>query len=226
MNEIKDFNRYIDHTILRPEATKKEVIAACEEAIKYNFATCFVLPCYLPLAKSILKGSGVKLGAPISFPFGYQDTEIKVWETKKAIEAGAEEIDMVINISYLKSQEYELVLEDISKVVSAAKPLGVKVIVETCYLTKEEKIKILDIAIKAGAEYIKTSTGFGPKGAELADVKLFKELGKDKIKIKASGGIRSYQQAKSFILAGAARIGTSAGVKIIKEYLELIGREK
>ncbi|MEO0135305.1 MAG: deoxyribose-phosphate aldolase, partial [candidate division WOR-3 bacterium] len=181
---------------------------------------------YLKLAKEILKDSQVKLGAPISFPFGYQDTEIKVLETKKAIEEGAEEIDMVINISYLKSKEYDKLLEDISRVVEAAKPYGVKVIVETCYLTREEKIKILEIAIKAGCEYIKTSTGFGPKGAELEDIRLFKELAKDKIKIKASGGIRTYLQAKNLIIAGASRIGTSAGVKIMNEYLNLIGREK
>ncbi|MCX7836647.1 MAG: deoxyribose-phosphate aldolase, partial [candidate division WOR-3 bacterium] len=118
------------------------------------------------------------------------------------------------------------VLEDISKVVESAKPYGVKVIVETCYLTREEKIKILELAIKAGAEYIKTSTGFAPKGAELEDIKLFKELARDRIKIKASGGIRSYLQAKNLILAGAERIGTSAGVKIMKEYLDLIGRKK
>ncbi|MEO0087662.1 MAG: deoxyribose-phosphate aldolase [candidate division WOR-3 bacterium] len=226
MEEIKNFNKYIDHTILRPEATKQEIIQVCQEAIKYNFATCFLPPCYLKLAKEILKDSQVKLGAPISFPFGYQDTEIKVLETKKAIEEGAEEIDMVINISYLKSKEYDKLLEDISRVVEAAKPYGVKVIVETCYLTREEKIKILEIAIKAGCEYIKTSTGFGPKGAELEDIRLFKELAKDKIKIKASGGIRTYLQAKNLIIAGASRIGTSAGVKIMNEYLNLIGREK
>lgn len=226
MAEIKNLNKYIDHTILRPEATKKEIIQTCKEAIKYEFATCFVPPCYLRLAKSILKASNVKLGAPISFPFGYQNTEIKVWETKKVIEEGADELDMVINISYLKSEEYDLVFEDISKVVETAKPLGVKVIIETCYLTKEEKIKILNIGIKAGVDYIKTSTGFGPKGAELKDIKFFKELSKNRIKIKASGGIRTYLEAKDFILAGAERIGTSAGVKIIKEYLTLIGRER
>ncbi len=226
MEEIKNFNKYIDHTLLRPEVTKEEIAKVCKEAIEYNFATCFVPPCYAQYAKEFLKNSEVKLGIPISFPFGYQNTEIKVMETKKAIEEGAEEIDMVINISYLKSKEYDLLLEDISKVVEEAKPYGVKVIVETCYLTREEKIKILEIAIKAGAEYIKTSTGFGPKGAELEDIKLFKELGKEKIKIKASGGIRSYFQAKSLILAGASRIGTSTGVKIFKEYLDLIRREK
>lgn len=226
MEEINNFNKYIDHTILRPEATKEEIIQVCKEAVEYDFATCFVPPCYLKLAKEILKDSQVKLGAPISFPFGYQNTEIKVIETKKAIEEGAEEIDMVINISYLKSKEYNLLLEDISKVVESAKPYGVKVIVETCYLTREEKIKILEIAINAGCEYIKTSTGFGPKGAELEDIRLFKELGKDKIKVKASGGIRTYLQAKNLIMAGATRIGTSAGVKIFKEYLNLIGREK
>lgn len=224
--EIKNFNKYIDHTLLRPEATKEEIIQICKEAIEYNFATCFVPPCYLKLAKEILRNSEVKLGAPISFPFGYQNTQIKIMETKKAIEEGAEEIDMVINISYLKSKEYDLVLEDISKVVESAKPCGVKVIVETCYLTSEEKIKILETAIKAGAEYIKTSTGFAPKGAELEDIKLFKEWARDRIKIKASGGIRTYLQAKNLILAGAERIGTSAGVKIMKEYLDLIRREK
>ncbi len=219
--EIENLERYIDHTLLRPEASEEDVRRHCEEAVRYNFATVFLFPCLTKRAKELLKGSKVRLGAPVGFPFGGNKTETKVYEAKRACEDGAEEIDMVINISALKSGRWEDVRRDIEEVVRGVSPIGVKVILETCYLTDEEKVKASLIARDAGATFVKTSTGLGPKGATIEDIRLLKRVLGETIKIKASGGIRDYKTCLAMISAGAERIGTSSGVKIMEEYLLL-----
>ncbi len=219
MKVIENLSRYIDHTLLKPETTEEDVQRHCQEAIKYNFATVFLFPCWTKLAKELLKGSEVKLGAPVGFPFGANKTETKIFEAERAIEDGAEEIDMVINISALKSGRLDYVKRDIEEVIKAVKPIGVKVIIETCYLTDEEKIKASLIAKDAGASFVKTSTGLGPKGATIEDIRLLKKVLGDTIKIKASGGIRDYETCLAMIETGAERIGTSSSVKIMEEYL-------
>lgn len=219
MRVISNLPKYIDHTLLKPEATEEDIRRVVQEAIRYNFATVFVFPCWTRLARELLKGSEVKLGCPVGFPFGANKTETKIFEAKRAIEDGAEELDMVINITALKSGRLDYVKGDIEEVVKAVRPIGVKVIIETSYLTDEEKIKVSLIARDAGASFIKTSTGLGPKGATVEDIMLLKRVLGDTIKIKASGGIRDYNTCVQMINAGASRIGTSSGVKIMEEYL-------
>lgn len=220
MKIIQDLPRYIDHTYLRPEATEADVRRVCEEAVKYNFATVFVSPCWTKLARELLgEMPNVKVGAPIGFPFGANKTETKIFEAKRAIADGAEEIDMVINIGMLKSKNYDYVRKEIEEVVRAVSPLTLKVIIETGYLTDEEKVKVSLIAKEAGAHFVKTSTGILTTGATVADIKLLKEVLGNYPKIKASGGIRDYETACAMILAGAERIGTSSGAKIMEEYL-------
>ncbi len=209
-----DLNNYIDHTLLKPDATIEQLETLCSEAKKYNFKTVCVPPHFLNKASALLEGTSVKPITVIGFPLGYQTTATKVFETQNAITLGAKEIDMVINISALKSGEFDLAFNDIKQVIQAAKGVPVKVIIETAYLTLEEKIFSCACIQLAGAEYIKTSTGFAPANANIEDIILFKHLLGDNVKIKASGGIKSREQALSFIKAGANRIGTSSGVAI------------
>lgn len=207
----------IDHTLLKSEATEEMIKNLCNEAKKYNFAAVCVNPFYIKRAKEFLKDSDVKIATVIGFPLGANIKEVKAFETTKAIEDGADEVDMVINIGALKNKDYDIVRDDISAVVEAAKDKAiVKVIIETCLLTDEEKIKACELSSEAGADFVKTSTGFSTGGATVEDIKLMKNTIKDDMKIKASGGIRDYERAKDMINAGASRIGASSSVKIIK----------
>ncbi|AKL93753.1 deoxyribose-phosphate aldolase DeoC [Clostridium aceticum] len=218
-NKIKEkVAGMIDHTILKPEATKEEIIQLCDEAKRYNFASVCIHPHFVPLAYDLLKDTDVKVCTVIGFPLGLNTTEVKRYETKKAIEAGATEVDMVINVGQLKDKNYEFVLKDIKAVVDEAKVKAiVKVIIETCILTKEEKVKACKICVDAGADFVKTSTGFNKGGATKEDIELMSSIVHPKLKVKASGGIRSAADAVMMIEAGADRIGTSSGVKILNE---------
>lgn len=214
--------RYFDHTLLKPEATRAQVEALCLEAIRYGiFAVC-INPCYIPLAASVLKGTGVKICSVVGFPLGATTTEVKAFEAERAIAMGAEEVDMVMNIGALKSGDYALVQEDIARVVAVAHGAGalVKVILETALLTQDEKVMACKLAVEAGADFVKTSTGFGPGGATVEDVRLMRETVGEKVGVKASGGISSLEQALAMIEAGANRIGASRSVKIIQEAYE------
>ncbi|MGJ0848385.1 deoxyribose-phosphate aldolase [Tissierella praeacuta] len=208
----------IDHTMLKPDATKDMIEELCKEAMENKFAAVCVNPCYVKLCKDILRNSDVKVATVIGFPLGANTKEVKAFETMDAIKNGADEVDMVINIGALKIKNYELVKEDIEEVVKAAKDKAlVKVIIETCLLTDEEKIKACEISMIAGADFVKTSTGFSTGGATVDDVKLMKSIVGDKLEVKASGGVRDIDSAKKMIEAGATRLGTSSGVKIAKE---------
>lgn len=220
MNQPPTFARYIDHTLLKPEASAADIERLCREALKYHFATAFVNPCWVQRAAELLRGSDVKVGVAIGFPLGAHTTASKVFQTEEAIRLGAQEPDMVINIGAVKSGDWELVMEDIRAVVIAARPYGVKVILETCLLTDEEKIRAALVARDAGAAFVKTSTGFSTGGATIEDVRLLRRVVGPELGLKASGGIRDYEFARALIAAGATRIGTSAGPKIIEEYLE------
>lgn len=212
----RELAKYIDHTLLKPGATREEIIKLCEEAREYGFASVCINPAFVSLAYSILKDTPVKVCTVIGFPLGATTSMVKAIETKEAIANGAEEIDMVINVGALKAKDYELVKKDIEAVVEAANGKTVKVILETSLLTEEEKRIACRLAKEAGANFVKTSTGFGPGGATLEDIKLMKEEVGDVMGIKASGGIRDFETASKMISAGATRIGASAGVTIIK----------
>ncbi|MCS7258337.1 MAG: deoxyribose-phosphate aldolase [candidate division WOR-3 bacterium] len=226
MTDKLTINKYIDHTLLKPEASIKDIKKLCAEAKKYKFATVFVNPSYVKLAAQLLKGSGVNVGCAVGFPLGATTTDVKVFEAKEAVKNGAQEIDMVINIGRVKSKDFKYVEDEIKKVVRAVAPIGVKVILETCLLTDEEKIKVAKLALKAGAQFVKTSTGFSSGGATVEDVKLLYKAVNGKIGVKASGGIRDYKTALKMIEAGATRIGTSAGVQIVTGGQEKPSMEK
>ncbi len=217
MIKIKNLNKYIDHTVLKPEASVADIKKLCAEAKKYNFATVFVNPSYISLAANLLKGTSVKVGCAVGFPLGATTTEVKVMEAMQAIADGAQEIDMVINVGAVKSKNYKIVENDIKNVVKAVSPIGVKTILETCLLTNEEKMKVAKIAKRVGAWFVKTSTGFSTGGATVEDIKLLRKTVGPKMGVKAAGGIRDYKTAIALIQAGATRIGTSAGVKIVTE---------
>ena len=208
--------KMIDHTILKPEATEKEVLKLCKEAVEYNFASVCINPSMVPVAATALEGTDVEVCTVIGFPLGANTSAVKAFETKDAIAKGADEVDMVINIGALKDKNYELVYEDIKAVVDAAnKEALVKVIIETCYLTDEEKKIACELAVKAGTDYVKTSTGFGTGGSTPADIKLMRETVGENIGVKASGGVRCEEDAVKVIDAGATRIGASASIAIV-----------
>ncbi|HHI00463.1 MAG TPA: deoxyribose-phosphate aldolase, partial [Thermococcus litoralis] len=210
--------KYIDHTNLKAYASKEDIIKLCEEAKKYNFYAVCVNPYRVKLAKKQLQGTNIKVATVIGFPLGATPTEVKVFEAKKALEDGADEVDMVLNIGALKDKDYKYVRNDIAEVVRIAHEKGaiVKVIIETCYLSDNEKEIACKLAMEAGADFVKTSTGFGTGGATIEDVKLMRKVVGDKLGVKAAGGIRTYEEALAMINAGANRIGTSSGVKIIE----------
>ncbi len=208
-------NSYIDHTLLKPTTTPEEIVELCEEARKYKFYAVCVSSSYVYLAVKELKKSKVKVAATVGFPLGTASKKAKVAEAKEGVKQGADEIDMVMNIGFLKSELYKLVREEISAVKKAIGRRTLKVIIETCFLTDPEKRMACSIVIKAGADFVKTSTGFGPKGATLEDVALIKEFVGDRIKIKASGGIKDTKTALKYIELGAQRLGTSSGVSIV-----------
>lgn len=212
-----ELNKYIDHTLLKPEATKKQITKLCEEARQYDFASVCVNTCYVPLAKELLAGSDVKVCCVVGFPLGAMDTVSKAFEAKTAVENGAQEVDMVINIGALKDKDYNYVTKDIAAVVEASKPAIVKVIIEACLLTDEEKVEACKCSMNAKAEFVKTSTGFSTHGATPEDVALMKKTVGNVCKVKAAGGVRSYDDAMKMIEAGADRLGCSAGIKVMEE---------
>ncbi|NQG97515.1 deoxyribose-phosphate aldolase [Streptococcus suis] len=209
-------NKYIDHTVLKPETSKSQVEQVLAEAKEYDFASVCINPTWVAFAAEGLKDSDVKVCTVIGFPLGANTPAVKAFETKDAIANGADEIDMVINIGALKDKNYDLVLEDIKAVVEASGDKLVKVIIEACLLTDEEKVKACELSKEAGADFVKTSTGFSTGGATVEDVALMRKTVGPDMGVKASGGARSYEDAIAFIEAGASRIGASSGVAIMK----------
>lgn len=211
----KQLARMIDHTILKPEATREAVTVICKEALEYNFASVCINPANIELAAALLKGSEVKVCTVIGFPLGANTKEVKAFETKDSIEKGAHEVDMVINIGKLKDKDYDYVKEDIKAVVNAAKGKAItKVIIESCLLTEEEKVMACKLAKEAGADFVKTSTGFSIGGATPEDIKLMRQTVGSELGVKASGGVRSLEDAIAVIENGATRIGASASIAI------------
>ena len=210
--------RYIEHTLLKPEATTQDIIKLCQEARLHNFLGVCVNPCFVPLAKHLLAGTDVKVVTVVGFPLGCDEPEIKAEAARRAVRNGADEIDMVINVGALKGRDNAYVVEDIRRVVAAAGKAPVKVIIETCLLNEEEKVRACRMIAKAGAAFVKTSTGFNKGGATKEDVALLsgeaKKLG---LRVKAAGGIRDYAAAKAMLEAGAERLGCSAGVQLVQE---------
>jgi deoxyribose-phosphate aldolase len=208
----------IDHTLLRPDATKQEVLRLCQEAKRFGFGVVFVPPCYVDEAVAAVAGSGIRVGIPIGFPLGGHTTGSKVAEALEAVARGARILDMVINVSRLKSGDHDYVRQDIAEVVRSTSTVEHKVILETCYLTDEEKRGACRLVVEAGAEYVKTSTGFGAGGATVEDVKLLKAAVAGQAKLKASGGIRDWKTTLAMLEAGADRIGTSTSLKIMEQW--------
>lgn len=212
-----EISKYIDHTILKATATEEDILEHCKEAVEFKFFSVCVNSGYVALAKNKLEGTNVKVCAVVGFPLGAMSTEAKVFEAKQALEDGAEEIDMVINIGELKSRNLKKVEEEIAAIKNAMGDKVLKVIIETCYLTPQEIVLASEIAVKAKADFVKTSTGFGNDGARLEHIELMKKAVEGKAKLKASGGVKNLDTALSFIEAGVERIGTSSGVSIVKE---------
>ena len=212
-----NINKLIDHTALKPNTNKESILKLIAEAKTYDFASVCVNPCWVALAHQELKNTDVKVCTVIGFPLGANTTEVKVFETKDAIEKGAQEIDMVINIAMLKDKEYDYVENEIHQIVEAAKDKAiVKVIIETCLLTDEDKIKACELSQKAGADFVKTSTGFSTGGATVHDIALMRKTVGAEMGVKASGGVHTHEEALAMVKAGATRIGASAGVKLLK----------
>ena len=210
-----ELNKYIDHTNLKQDMSEQDLIKLVNEAKEYDFFSVCINPCWVKQASELLAGSNTKVCSVIGFPLGANTTNIKVLEAKEAIENGASEIDMVINVSKLKDKDYEYVYNEIKQIKEAIGNNVLKVIIEACLLTDDEKTIACQIIMKAGADFVKTSTGMSTGGATVEDVKLFKEVVGDNTLIKAAGGVRTYEDAISMIEAGANRIGTSGGVKIV-----------
>ena len=213
----EDLAGVIDHSLLRPDATYTDLKTSCEEAKQFGFYSVCIHPSFVRKAREFLKDSHIRITTVIGFPLGMTLTEVKVFEAMNASLDNADELDIVINIGALKSGDWETVKKDITDIIMATKGLIHKAIIETCYLNNNEKMKVVEIALDAGAKFIKTSTGFGPNGARVEDVRLIKSIVGDAAGIKAAGGIRTLGQVLDMLKAGATRIGTSAGAKIIKE---------
>jgi deoxyribose-phosphate aldolase len=222
VNEPKNIEKYIDHTLLKPEATSAEIAALCQEAKEYHFAAVCVNPNHVRECARLLRGTGVEIATVVGFPLGAHTTATKVFEAMQAIADGATELDMVIDIGALKAKQDEIVRDDIHAIVEASHAAGrlVKVIIEAALLTDEEKVRASQLAKDAGADFVKTSTGFGPGGATPQDVALMRRTVGERMGVKAAGGIRTYEQAKAMIDAGATRLGASAGVAIVKQARE------
>lgn len=221
----REVARYIDHTLLKPDATRDEILKVCEEGVRFGFASVCINPIWVRDAACALRGSGVKVCTVIGFPLGANEPDTKAYEARRAIFDGASELDMVINIGALKSGDHDLVSRDIRSVVQVAHEVGYicKVIIETALLTDDEKVSACLIAKEAGADFVKTSTGFSKGGATAADVALMRRAVGGQMGVKASGGVRDLKQAQEMIHAGATRIGASVGVKIIQE---IVGGER
>lgn len=215
---MENINKLIDHTLLKAFAKEEEIVKLCEEAKQYHFKSVCVNPANIALASKCLEGSDVLVCTVIGFPLGANTIDTKVFETYDAIKNGAEEIDMVINIGKAKEHNYDYIQEEIAAVVKAANGYTVKVIIETCYLTDEEKAEISKRATLAKANCVKTSTGFGTGGAKVEDVAIMKANISDDMFVKASGGIKTLENVESLVAAGAGRIGASSGIDIITEY--------
>ena len=209
-------NKYIDHTILKATASSADVQKLCAEAIEHKFYSVCVNGCYVADAKHLLQGTDVKVAAVVGFPLGAMTTAAKVFEAKEAVENGASEIDMVINVAKLKDGEFDYVENEIRQIKEAIRDNVLKVIIETCYLTDEEKVKACELSLVAKADFVKTSTGFGTDGATYEDVKLMKSVVGDNAKVKASGGVRDKETAQKYVDLGAERLGTSSGIEIVK----------
>jgi deoxyribose-phosphate aldolase len=214
-----DFGRYIDHTLLRPIGTTNDIRRLCTEAIDYGMAAVCIFPSYVPIARDLLKGARVRIATVIAFPFGVTFTEIKEAEMRSSATRGADEMDFVINIAALKSGEDKAVEDEMQHLTAKARTIGVhtKFIIEAAYLTDDEKVRICKIANRVKPDFMKTSTGYGPSGANVEDVRLMRSNLLPEIQIKAAGGIRSYAEALQLLQAGASRLGTSSGIKIIEE---------
>lgn len=210
-------NKYIDHTLLKADASEEAVRTLCHEAKEHDFKSVCVNPSFVSFASKELAGSNVEVCTVIGFPLGANTKEVKVFEAKKALEDGATELDMVLNISKLKNQKFDEVLSEMKAIRKVAKNEIVKVILETCLLTKEEIVKACELAVEAGLDFVKTSTGFSTDGAKVEDVRLMKETVGDKAEVKASGGIRDRETMLAMIEAGASRIGASAGIQLIQK---------
>lgn len=213
--EIKEILSKVDHTLLSQTATFDDIKALCDDAIKYGVASVCISPTYVKRAKEYV-GNEMKICTVIGFPNGYNTTEVKVFETIDAIKNGADEIDMVINLGWVKDGKFDLILDEIKKIKTACGKRILKVIIETCLLSEEEKIKMCKVVTEAGADFIKTSTGFSKSGATFEDIKLFAENVGENVRIKAAGGISSLSDAEKFISLGASRLGTSRIVKLVK----------
>ena len=218
-----DFGRHIDHTLLRPIATTTDIRRLCTEAIEYGMAAVCVFPSYVPMAREILKESRVKIATVIAFPFGVTYTEIKEAEMRASAARGADEMDFVINIAALKSGDDRAIEQEMQYLTSKARTIGVrtKFIIETAYLTDDEKLRVCKAANRVKPDFMKTSTGYGPSGATVEDVRMMRSSLLPEIQIKAAGGIRSYAEALQLLQAGASRLGTSSGIKIIEEASKL-----
>ncbi len=210
-----DMARLIDHTLLKADATREDVRKLCEEARKHHFASVCINTTWVPFCRAMLAGSGVMVCTVVGFPLGAMSPNAKAFEAREAVRAGADEVDMVLNIGALKSKDYNLVFEDICKVVQASKPAHVKVILETGALDNEQKVIAISLSKLAGAHFVKTSTGFGPGGATVDDIALMRRLVGTEMGVKASGGVRTREDAENMARAGASRIGASASVAIV-----------
>lgn len=233
LNELKktgvdlEYGAYCDHTVLRAFTTSQTIKEFCREAVEYKAAAVCVNPVQVALAKECLAGTGVKTATVIGFPLGANKPSVKAFEAAEAVADGADEVDMVINIAALREKNDALVLEDIQGVVNASKGKAkVKVIIETCYLTREEKIRACQLALQAGADFVKTSTGMAPGGATVEDIRLMKEVVGDKMEVKASSGIDDRAIARAMIEAGATRLGTSKTPQIVSDDPTLISATK
>ncbi|MGL5329105.1 MAG: deoxyribose-phosphate aldolase [Peptostreptococcaceae bacterium] len=223
---VEELANIFDHTLLKPFAKEEDFKKLCKESVEYEFKMVAINSAPTKLCKEILNGTKVNVGAAISFPLGQTDIATKVFETENAIKNGADEIDYVINIAELKNKNYNYIKEEMEQIVKVCKENNVtsKVIFENCYLDEDEKIKLCEIALEVRPDFIKTSTGFGTGGATLEDVKLMKSIVKDKVKVKASGGVRDLETALAMIEAGVERIGSSSSVTIVEEYKKLLAK--
>lgn len=214
---IDNIAKYIDHTVLAAHATHEKIDQICKEALQWHFASVCVNSCWVPLCSRLLDKSDVKVCTVVGFPLGAMATESKAYEAKKAVLDGADEVDMVINVGWLKNHDDDLVQDDIKAVKDACGKKTLKVIIETCLLTEEEKVRACRLAKVSGADYVKTSTGFSTGGAKVEDIKLMRKTVGPELGVKASGGVRTYADAVAMIEAGATRVGASASVAIVEE---------
>ena len=212
-----NYSKFIDHTNLKQDASINDIKTLCEEAIKFDFMSVCINPCFVKYAHDVLLDSEVKVCTVIGFPLGANTTKTKVYETKQALKDGADEIDMVINVSALKDKKYDYVKNEISKIKKVCKNKILKVILETCLLTDEEIVKACELSLEAKADFVKTSTGFSKGGATVEAVALMRKTVGDKCGVKASGGVKTFQDMQKMIDAGASRIGTSSGVKLLEK---------